>query len=328
MDKITPGYQLLCQVGPRLPAIKKWLTDEVWSRTRYDGLDSEPYLRQGEEAVRQMEETIATSALSVWNELEADSFQSPALKSWLGIDSPLPLESPRAAVVFDGLSIRELPLLLRMAETTGFRVKTARVITTSLPTETMDFVEQRVLRTRLAPSQLKRRRELVERNVESFYLEQPNARETFPTGKSLLIWSSYPDRLFFNDEARSEQLFSVFHRDHIPVLWKSILQSLPPGLPVVVTADHGYIFFGTGLESTRQSEAPALLEQARSRTYRADEPLPGWQPDLHILADRRIAMLRGRLRAKSGGPSTRKLYQHGGLSLMEALVPWVELERA
>ena len=86
--------------GSRLPSIKKWLTESVWTRSRYDALDADAYLRQGEEAVCRLEETIASGALAVWDELEADSRQAPTLKSWLGLDAPLPLESPRAAVVF------------------------------------------------------------------------------------------------------------------------------------------------------------------------------------------------------------------------------------
>lgn len=327
MNDICFNPVSLCAEGPRLPAIKQWLTDVIWSPSRYNAMDAEVYLRQGEEAVVRLEEAISSGALAVWDELEADSRQAPTLKSWFGLDAPLPLESPRAAVVFDGLSLRELPLLLKMAETTGFKVKSVGITATSLPTETIDFVDQRIIGTRIGPSRLRGRRELAEKNVEAFYLEQPNAREVFPSGRSLLVWSSYPDRLFFNDEARSEQLFSTFHHDHIPVLWKCTVQAIPRGMPIVVTADHGYIFFGASLESMRNSDAAALLGQARSREFGPTEELPAWHPDLQILPATRTAMLRGRLRAKSQGPSSRKIYQHGGFSLMEVLVPWIELER-
>jgi len=327
MPDIHFNPSLLFQKGPRLPTIKNLLTQVVWTADRYDSLDIETYLRTGEDAVARFEEVVATGALSVWDELEADSRQSPAVSSWLGIDAGLPLESPRAVVVFDGLSLRELPLLLKMAGNTGFRVKSASAISTSLPTETFDFVEQRVIGKRIGPSQLKGRRELAEKNVGAFYLEQPNSREVFPTGRSLLVWSSYPDRLFFNDEARSEQLFSTFHRDHMPVLWKCTVQAIPSGVPIVVTADHGYVFFGASLESTRNAEACAILDQARFKEFGATERFPDWHADLQLLAGTRTAMLRGRLRAKPSGPASRKLYQHGGFSLMEVLVPWLELER-
>ena len=323
--QFTPSS--LFQEGTRLPSIKQWLSDTVWSRARYDVLDPETYLREGEEAVTRAEELIATGALSLWDELEAESRQSPAIKSWLGIDAPLPLEKPRAAIVFDGLSLREMPLILKMAESTGLKVKSAGVIATSLPTETVNFVEQRVIGTRIGPSQLKGRRELGEKNVAAFYLSQPNTREVYSADRSLLIWSSYPDRLFFNDEARSEQLFTTFHRDHIPVIWKCTAQAIPAGMPIVITADHGYVFFGASFEANRHSSAPAILDQARFKEFSPTEPFPEWHPDLQLLSASRTAMLRGRLRTKPQGTSSRKLYQHGGFSLMEVLVPWVELER-
>jgi len=312
--------------GERLPAIKSWLMDTVWASARYRDGEPERFLRSGEEAVCRLEELIATGAQSVWDELQADSAQAPTVKEWLGLDSPLPLATSRAAVVFDGLSLRELPLLLKMAEDSGFRVKSARAVATCLPTETIHYVDERVIGTRIGPSQLRGRAELALKNVEAFYLDQPNARHAFPLGPSLLIWSTYPDRLFADDNARNEALFTNFHRNYIPTIWKYTLQDIPRGLPIVVTSDHGYIFFGASLEATRDSDAPELLGQARWKEFTPDEVLPAWHTDLQILPRSHIAMLRGRLRARPQGTSSRKLYQHGGFSLMEVLVPWIELE--
>lgn len=318
----------LSEPGERLPAIKDWLTGSVWSTERYASESLADYLAEGEHAVCHLEESISTGALSVWDELEAESRRAPTLRAWLGIEAPRPLTEPRAAVVFDGLSIREMPLLLKLAEATGIRVRSTLVVGTCLPTDTTAYVEQRVIGKPIGPSRMKGRAELAERNIEAFYLEQPNSREAFPSDRSLLIWSSYPDRLFFNDEARDDRLFSTFHRDQIPVIWKCALQAIPRKLPVLVTADHGYIYFGAGLESTRStSGAPAALEQARFRQFPGDVPMPAWHPDLQILPQTRLAMMRGRLRAHPQGPSSRKLYQHGGFSLMEVLVPWIELEK-
>ena len=312
--------------GERLPAIKSWLLESVWTSDRYRQLSPEQYLRGGEEAVCELEELISTGALEVWNELQADSHESPTVKSWLGLDGQLPPATVCAAIVFDGLSLREIPLLLQMAEASGLKIKSRQAIATCLPTETKHFVEERVLGARIGPSQLRGRTELAPKNAEAFYLEQPNSRYNFPEGRNLLIWSTYPDRLFFNDDARTEALFGAFHRDYIPTIWKCTVQALPRGIPVVVTSDHGYIFFGGSLDSTRSSDAPPILGQARMKEFGDDETLPAWHPDLQILPGTRTAMLRGRLRTRPQGTSSRKLYQHGGFSLMEVLVPWIELE--
>jgi hypothetical protein len=38
-------------------------------------------------------------------------------------------------------------------------------------------------------------------------------------------------------------------------------------------------------------------------------------------------MLRGRIKNRPRGPSSNKVYRHGGLSLMEMLTPWIVLEK-
>jgi hypothetical protein len=300
--------------------------ETVWTRSRYQDSEPEQFLRGGEEAVYGLEELIATGAQEIWGELAAESRSAAAIKTWLGLDAPLPLPQARAAVVFDGLSLREFPLMLRLAEDSGFRVKSAGTVATCLPTETMDFVEQRVLGARLGPSQLPGRTELAERNVEAFYLEHPTSRYSPTAGRSVLLWSTYPDRLFSDDGARTEALFANFHRNYIPNIWKNSVQTIPRGLPIVVTSDHGYIFLGASFETTRASEAPSLLGQSRFKEFAPGEPFPQWNPDLQLLPERRVALLRGRMRTRPQGVSSRKLYHHGGFSLMEVLVPWIELE--
>jgi hypothetical protein len=40
----------------------------------------------------------------------------------------------------------------------------------------------------------------------------------------------------------------------------------------------------------------------------------------------KVAMIKGRVKTKSTGDAASRLYKHGGLSLMEMLVPWIEIE--
>src|SRR6202522_1818758 len=105
MSKLTFKPDRLFTDGARIPAIKEWLLETVWTAARYQQTEPEDYLRSGEEAVYRLEELIATGAQGIWDELQAESNQAPTVKSWLGLDAPLPLTAPRAAVVFDGLSL-------------------------------------------------------------------------------------------------------------------------------------------------------------------------------------------------------------------------------
>lgn len=317
---------VLLQPGARLPSVTRHLLENVWSPARYESLSHSDYLRQGEKEVAHLEECLTLGAAHVWDEIVAASVAAPSLRQWFGLDQTLPPAMPRAAVVFDGLSLRELPLLLKLATESGFRVANSKVIATVLPTETTEFVRDRLLGSALAPAALPGRADLRERGLEVFYLSQANSREHFPSGRNILVWSSYPDRLYSDDAARSDVLFTQFH-DLIPTIWKYAVQALPADLPVLLTSDHGYQFFGSGMESTRNSTAPELLGQARNKVFSQEEVMPKPHPDLQVIHSRRLALLRGRVRSRSKGSSARKLYQHGGISLMECLVPWVELHR-
>lgn len=333
MPSLELPPEVLIASGSRIPAIADWLLHTVWSPARFGSVPREEYLRTGEAAVAHAEELISLGAARIWDELVVETSRAPTPRSFLGLDNPAPSQqpSPRAVVVFDGLSLRELPLLLALAGQTGFRVEESRAIATSLPTETIDFVSQRVLGPDAArgvgPSQLPSVKVLKARDVHAEYLDSLNPRVTLPTGKSLLLWSTWPDRLFKNDEARFDtQLFPQFC-DHVATLWKYTVQAIPPGMPIVITSDHGYIFFGGTAESVRESAAAELLHQHRSQVFEEQAPYPAPHPDLQRFPAQRLAMLRGRLKTRPKGTSSRHLYQHGGFSLMEVLVPWVLLNR-
>lgn len=324
--------KLLLTGGPRLPTVADWLTKSVWSLDRFTAMPREEYLRVGEASVANAEEIISVGAPRLWDELAAASTQAPTPRAFLGLDiEPASPQPARAVVVFDGLSLRELPLLLDLAAKTGFRVEDSRAIATSLPTETVDFVSQRVVGPDAAygtgPSQLPALRALSSRGVHAAYLDSLNPRVAFPSGKSLLIWSTYPDRLFKDDEARFDtQLFPQFS-EHVATLWKYTVQAIPPGVPILITSDHGYIFFGGASESARDSTAAETLRQHRNCVFEEQAPYPAPHPDIQRFPAKRLAMLRGRLKTRPKGTGSRHLYQHGGFSLMEVLVPWVLLNR-
>ena len=182
----------LFATGERLPAIKAWLADTIWSPDRYLRLDPEEFLRTGETEVCRLEELVSTGAPQVWDELQADSQRAPTIKSWLGLDARLP--------------------------------------TIHHPSSTI-----------------------------------PDSPSTNPAAPPSII--------------------------HHP-----------------------------------SSDAMDILGQTRFKDFAPEEQMPAWHPDLQLLPHSRCAMLRGRLRTRPSGPSSRKLYQHGGFSLMEVLVPWIELE--
>lgn len=323
MSVLSPGImRKLIEPGSRLPWLVDWLTAEVWCDERFSGLSPEDYLSQGEKFVHSVEELLAVAAGRVYDELATASKAVHPLTDAL-VDQT-------SVVVFDGASIREAPLFRQKARESGFEIVEDAVTYAALPSETVDFVEQRVIGKRLAPKQLPGRAELKERGIKAFYFPDAIASQSIAAenGDSFLFWSAFPDVTYKDSDARFARHFSDMQALY-DAAWKNTVMQIPRGRRIVVTSDHGYIFFGAGFESTRPNDACAALNHDRSRRFTADEELPTHAdyPDLQVFPEERLAIIRGRLKNRPRGPSANLVYRHGGLSLMEMVVPWIVLER-
>ena len=102
-----------------------------------------------------------------------------------------------------------------------------------------------------------------------------------------------------------------------------------PGRRILVTSDHGYVYFGSGCSFgwDNSTVAPMTAYFGGERFRRLDEkPDPPDHRGVQVLSDRGVAMIRGRVQTHPRGQGARRLYKHGGMSLMEMLVPWLVLE--
>jgi hypothetical protein len=324
MRILTPEiFATLRRPGQRLPSVIDWLGSEVWTQTRFESLDPESYLSEGERRVYQLEELLSAAADRFYDELA-----SAAAQKNLILDT-FSSSKPTAFVIFDGTSLREVPLFLRMAAQSGYSVMKQGITYSGLPSNTIEFVEQRLLGKAVTPKELPQRKELKERRIRAYYYDAPIRTHHIPGDETatLILWSAFPDVTYQDSGARFARHFAEL----IPLFetaWKSTVMQVPRDYRIIVTSDHGYIFFGAGLASPRRSQdALNVLDQDRSKRFSDSERLPDPHPDLQILPERRLAMLRGRVKNRPKGPAGNRLYRHGGLSLMEVLLPWLVLER-
>ena len=314
-------FAALVQPGPRLPWVIEWLCSDIWAPNRFESLEPEVYLSEGEKQVYELEELFSASGDRFYDELAGAAAQAKTL-----LDA-VEEENRIAIVIFDGASLREIPLFLQLAGQSGYSIVEQAVSYAALPSNTVDFVHQRLLGKPVAPNELPHRKDLKEKGIRTLYYDAPiRTQQIVNDSKPLLLWSAFPDVTYKDSGARFVRHFAEL----LPLfetVWKNTVMQVPHGYRVIISSDHGYIFFGAGLESIRPGDVCELIDQERSKCFAADEPLPADDPDLQILRDRRVAMLRGRIKNRPQGPSGNRLYRHGGLSLMEMLVPWIVLEK-
>lgn len=329
MAAMTPTIlDRLASGGPRLPRIGSWLFDEVWSADRYSAKSPTEYLQAGEKLVNELEEVIAAAASRVYDELLIPPARERDLREFLTGQQPC------AAVVFDGLSLREVPLVLHLASQSGLRVVEQGWSTSVVPSETIEFVAQRLRVGAIAPSQLPSSAELRGMGVSAHHLDQVNQQRMLdPKSLAILLWSAFPDYRYKERDAKFVEMFENMH-NMMMTAWQNSVQVITrqaPGRRILVTSDHGYVFLGPGCSVPWDNNAirPLTAYLGGDRFARLSEkPSPPEHRGLAVFADRGFAVLRGRVQTHPTGDAARRLYKHGGLSLMEMLVPWIVLESA
>ncbi|MBN2391963.1 MAG: hypothetical protein JXR84_14640 [Anaerolineae bacterium] len=319
MDGFETLFDRLTKPGPRLPWLQEWLLD-IWSAERYQQMDRLAYLEDGEKQVNELESVLAVAAPDLYNEFVSLPDDRHLLTFLQG-------EQPGAAVVFDGMSLRELPLALHLAGQSGRQVREMGVSFAALPSETNDFVEQRLAAGHnVGPSRLPTRRELKDQGIAAYYYGDINERQALSAGdRAMLLWSRFPDVVYADSGARFASHFEVIHAQFEPA-WMNTVQQIPRERPVLVTSDHGYIFIKHTAPRARDELTMLSRRFGNERFYRlaeGEEPLE--HPDVHVFPSRRLECLRGRVTTHSSGDTANLLYRHGGLSLMEMLTPWLVL---
>jgi hypothetical protein len=314
----------LTQPGFRLPSLADWLVNEVWTMDRYRRVGEKPsdYLTEGENLVHQRETLLTLAGESLYDELASAPPADRSIRAFLD-------QYPGGAVVvLDGCSIRELPRLVQLAESSGRPVLERNYGFAAIPSETEVFVAQRMGLglPPISPSALPGRRELREQGIKAYWARQPTQRLRIEGGTdALLIWVRFPDMRFMDTAAATAALFDSIW-DMLGTVWMRTVQILPASRPVLVTSDHGYIFLGAGLSDPRLNGVDRPLDGKRYREFSAEDELPQKKPGLWVDPARRLAVVAGRVHNRPQAPlPSNSVYRHGGLSLMEMITPWLVL---
>ena len=319
------SLDLWTKPGPRLPHLKKWLLGEVWTIERFKECGAAPaeYLKAGEKMVNEKEALLTAAADSYFRELV--TAQAPARTITEFCDK----HPDSCVVILDGCSLRELPRLLELAKSSRRPVVECTCGRSAIPSTTEHFISDRLglALPAVSPSELVSRHELRNHGIGYYFFQKPNEFQHILEGPgSILLWHRFPDLRFMDSTASSAEMYDGIW-DILGMVWKNMVQSLPVKRNVLVTSDHGYVFFGAGLSDTSLEQMDRPLQGKRFRQFSDDEPFPEeGTPGLFLDQQRRTAILQGRCHNRPQAPSPSKsLYRHGGLSLMEVLTPWLVL---
>ncbi|MBP7052834.1 MAG: hypothetical protein KBE65_17645 [Phycisphaerae bacterium] len=280
---------------------------------------------------------LAESAWDLWQSFPAAAPKvTDALRSFWAAPAA---SAGTAILILDGLSLRELPLIVATARKHGVAPVSIAVRGSQVPSETDGFAATLGLpsRSKLFNNQPPQSFIFAGQDVHTDVLEEPFADcvERIPAKARLFIWHKWPDEPLIHLHAERPDGGAVVAAEAKRTLtsedfWK-LVNCLRQGRRLLIAGDHGY---GTASEfsSEVRDEASIRLFAGAFGAQRAvrEDPAQPWPrrdlpPRVLRFADAGgtwlVVLGQRKWKVRGGFPTLC----HRGLSLLEAAVPVIEL---
>ncbi|MDR1535862.1 MAG: hypothetical protein LBU64_12345 [Planctomycetota bacterium] len=268
---------------------------------------------------------LAEAAWELWGAYPDQAPKtSEALKRWTnGSAGP---GAGKAVLIVDSLSLREMPYLLGAARARGIVPALTTVTGAECPSTTSRFAAELGLPSRaaLANDGKPGGFALFNGHCRTDVVNIPFEDCPVPPEPNLVVWHTWLDDLLHArkkaPDAVNKAVSSVFQGDGF---WRFV-NALRQGRNLVVTSDHGYADGKRFSSEVSHPEDAALLREifGASRHVAASGSLVGkFMPPLFLEhGGQRVVMGQWKWKVQGGFPQVC----HGGLSLLETAVPWIE----
>ena len=237
-------------------------------------------------------------------------------------------------MILDGLSLRESPWLLQEAERRGYHIQQAGVRGTELPSDTTPFAKALGFGQR---SSIDNNGAGLAHNLPGARTESLNAAwdyclDWIASAPAIVLWHHWPDERI-HQLAEPGDGFQKLCREAAQQLtsdsfWKMV-ERMATGRHLVITSDHGYAASGMFTDVTNRDQANWLKANFGSSRFAHGPGTPHhWLPPISLCLQtangvNQFALGRRKWRSTGGYPTLA----HGGLSLLEVTVPFIELSK-
>lgn len=264
---------------------------------------------------------LAEAAWELWEVFpEHADTTSNNLKNWAARGSG------KAILILDALSLRELPFILGAAKVRGIQPVQTKVTGSECPSTTTHFAKSLGLPSRSAlandgkPGTLTLFRGDCYTDVVSLPFEDC----AVPPSPNLLIWHSWLDDLIHLQQKLPDQIASIATTTLQSDGFWNLINRMRQGRSLIITSDHGY---AVSKRFSSEVEDPNAIEILRktfgaSRNKAISEP---WEkrfmpPIIMTHNNERVVVGQRKWKVQGGFPHVC----HGGMSLLEAAVPYME----
>jgi hypothetical protein len=284
-------------------------------------------IKRREDSLAPWDLILSHTAWELWRSMEASTeANAKALASFWSTHG-----NGKAILILDCLSLREWPLLIEEATRRGLSVnQLARPKTTPLPPDTNSFA-----RAIGFPS-----RSVLDNNggnsalfpgawTASNNLPWIDAAKHVAPQPSVIFWHHWPDDLihqYDGSDGGMDRLIPSLDKELRSDDFWYFVTKLATGRHLVITSDHGYANSGafSNADADQKEDLKAAFSAQRYRSGAVS--MKDWLPPLALTIDQGNTPITAVLgRRKWQVPGGFPTLSHGGLTLMETFVPWVEI---
>ncbi len=237
----------------------------------------------------------------------------------------------RAVLILDALSLRESPWIIHGATERGYTIHYAGATGAELPADTTPFAKALGFsqRSALGNNGAGTAHRLTGARTESTDIAWMDCADFIGSEPDWVFWHHWPDhRLHDHDEAgKGLSTLTRDVRDHLTSddFW-SLVESLATGRRIIITSDHGYAASGLFPDPDKK-QTDYLKKKFKSRRWIDGAGDTGhWVPPIDLSLNTQHGQhqfVLGRRKWKSAGGYPT--LTHGGLSILEVTVPFIEI---
>jgi len=279
--------------------------------------------------IADVDQFLATAGWNLWNQYQTSvSLTSDTLIAWWNQQS-----SGKAILVLDALSLREVPWILNGAKENGFTVHSAKATGAELPADTTPFAKALgfTQRSSLENNGAGNSHKLTGATTESTDIPWQDCAEIIGSQPDWVFWHHWPDHCLHDHDDPGQGLTTLTQeaQQHLggEDFWQFV-QRLATGRKVIITSDHGYAASGLFPDSNKEQGA-YLKKTFKSGRWNSQQNTPGpFVPPIDLAIESPHGMhlfVNGRRKWKSAGGYPT--LTHGGLSILEVAVPFIEISK-
>lgn len=234
--------------------------------------------------------------------------------------------SGKAVLILDALSLRELPILMGAAEARGIQPVQVKVTGSECPSTTDHFAKSLGLpsRSALANDGKPGTFALFGGDCYTDVVSLPFEDCAVLPTPNLVIWHSWLDDLIHLQQKLPDQIASIATSTLQSDGFWNFINRLRQGRGLIITSDHGYAVSKRFSSEVEDPDAIEILRKTfgASRNKAVSEP---WQkrfmpPIVMTNNNQHVVMGQRKWKVQGGFPHVC----HGGMSLLEVAVPYME----